>query len=173
VAGQICSGNPNPCKQGVTQCGTGSPVCANGAANIPAGTACGTNQVCNGTGTCVSCTAGVACTGNPTFCKQGVTSCLTGAAVCVDGSNKANTTVCRPAAGVCDQAETCSNGVCPGDSKVPAGTVCNPLQGFSCDFYEEACTGTSNDCPPDTAPDCPFDRDCCGDYCALKYQLCQ
>lgn len=57
-------------------------------------------------------------------------------------------TVCRPAAGDCDVAETCSGSSlsCPGDVRVANGTVCRPQDG-ACDIAE-ACVGTPQ-CPPD------------------------
>ena len=59
-----------------------------------AGASCGNNQVCNGNGVCVGCTAGKACSSNPTSCRNGTTSCTTGGMTCVDGSNKAGGTSC-------------------------------------------------------------------------------
>ena len=58
-------------------------------------------------------------------------------------------TVCRPAAGVCDVAETCTGSSlsCPSDKKKPAATVCRPSAGV-CDGVEE-CDGVSNGCPAD------------------------
>jgi len=58
-------------------------------------------------------------------------------------------TVCRPAAGPCDAAETCSGtgGACPPDVLSSAGTVCRPAAG-GCDVAE-TCTGGTNACPPD------------------------
>ena len=64
-AGKACSMNPGaPCKTGVVDCSSGAPRCLDGG-DTAAGTTCGTNLVCNGSGTCVSCTAGTACTTNP------------------------------------------------------------------------------------------------------------
>jgi hypothetical protein len=55
------------------------------------------------------------------------------------------TTVCRPAAGACDVAESCtgSSASCPTDLKSTA--VCRPAAG-PCDVAE-SCDGTSNGCP--------------------------
>jgi hypothetical protein len=57
--------------------------------------------------------------------------------------------VCRPAAGPCDVAETCtgSSAQCPPDAFVPAGTVCRA--GNMCN-PAEVCTGASAACPADT-----------------------
>jgi len=62
--------------------------------------------------------------------------------------------VCRPAAGMCDAAETCdgSSVACPADTFLPGGTVCRASTGPS--DPAELCTGTSASCPPDvTLPD--------------------
>src|SRR5580765_1820146 len=94
TANQACSNNPRPCYTGITSCSTGTMVCND---NTPkaAGASCGTNMVCNSAGTCVSCTAGVSCTTNPSQCLNGVTSCATGAQTCVDGGAKPNGTGCN------------------------------------------------------------------------------
>jgi fibronectin type 3 domain-containing protein len=58
-------------------------------------------------------------------------------------------TPCRPAAGLCDIAETC-DGVtadCPADKLAAAGKECRAVAG-DCDLAE-SCTGTSPDCPVD------------------------
>jgi fibronectin type 3 domain-containing protein len=58
-------------------------------------------------------------------------------------------TVCRPAAGLCDVAESC-DGVspdCPADELAAAGTECRPAAG-DCDIAE-TCGGTSVACPVD------------------------
>jgi len=58
-------------------------------------------------------------------------------------------TVCRMAAGPCDQVETC-DGVsdsCPTDRFVSSGTPCRPVAGL-CDVAE-SCTGTAAACPTD------------------------
>src|SRR5262249_41101496 len=57
---------------------------------------------------------------------------------------------CRPAAGACDAAETCTGRGpgCPPDQLRPRGDVCRPAA-TACD-RREVCDGTSRDCPPDT-----------------------
>ena len=62
-------------------------TCIDGS-NKGAGTSCGTNMVCNGSGDCGACTAGSACSGNPSPCKDGTTSCTTGATTCIDTASK-------------------------------------------------------------------------------------
>src|SRR5207249_7838543 len=59
------------------------------------------------------------------------------------------TAVCRPAAGVCDVAESC-DGVhddCPADAVQPAGSVCRAVADV-CDLAE-TCDGSDVACPPD------------------------
>ena len=58
-------------------------------------------------------------------------------------------TVCRPSAGPCDVAETCTgtSRECPADTFAAAGTPCRASAGV-CD-PPETCTGTSASCPAD------------------------
>ncbi|MEB2286071.1 MAG: hypothetical protein B6D46_03750 [Polyangiaceae bacterium UTPRO1] len=58
-------------------------------------------------------------------------------------------TVCRPAAGVCDVAETCTGAAaaCPANAFASSATVCRPSAGV-CDTAE-TCTGSSAACPAD------------------------
>src|SRR5207244_3484517 len=58
-------------------------------------------------------------------------------------------TVCRPSAGPCDVAETCTGTSrdCPPDTFAAAGTPCRASAGV-CD-PPETCTGSSAGCPPD------------------------
>lgn len=60
-------------------------------------------------------------------------------------------TECRPAAGVCDRAETCNGSslACPGDAKRSAAFECRGVAPNNfCDATEH-CDGTSDDCPDD------------------------
>lgn len=56
---------------------------------------------------------------------------------------------CRPAAGLCDVAESCTGAAptCPADEIRPAEFVCRPNAGW-CDL-PEACSGASKECPVD------------------------
>ena len=134
--GKACTTNLGaPCKTGVTDCTTGAPKCID-SGNTSAGTTCGTNQVCNGTGTCVSCTAGQACTTNPSVCRNGVTSCVTGASTCVDGTPKPNTATC-PGGPMCDGNGFC--GVCMADQSCTG----NPT---ACKQGKTMCNGSATTC---------------------------
>ena len=59
------------------------------------------------------------------------------------------TVVCRAAAGVCDEAETCDGATptCPGDAKKASTTPCRPAAD-ACDAVEQ-CDGIGDDCPTD------------------------
>jgi hypothetical protein len=63
--------------------------------------------------------------------------------------NRPAATVCRPAAGACDTAESCdgSGAPCPTDRFAPTTTECRAAMG-PCDVAER-CTGMSTDCPND------------------------
>src|SRR5439155_1422629 len=105
-----------------------------------------------------------------------VDKCVSGAGgvrFCDNAPGNAGT-VCRPSAGPCDVAETCTgtSRECPPDT-FAAGTVCRPSAG-PCDVPEN-CTGSSADCPPDdsgsgcapcaTAADCNDNDVCTYDSC--------
>src|SRR4029077_3085809 len=64
TAGSSCTTNPGVCRIGTTSCSTGAMTCVDGG-NKSGGTSCGTNMVCNGSGSCIACTAGNSCMGNP------------------------------------------------------------------------------------------------------------
>ena len=180
MAGQACTTNPSaPCKTGVVDCAMGAPRCLD-AGNTAAGTNCGTNQVCNGMGTCASCTAGQTCTANPSICRNGITSCTTGTSVCIDGTAKPPTAMCtggqmcdgsgfcgtcvagqsctgNPTA--CKQGTTTCNGsatTCADGMNRAAGTscgvgmVCNGSGGCVACAPGQACTTNSNVCKTGT-----------------------
>jgi hypothetical protein len=67
-----------------------------------------------------------------------------------DGSGfQPATTICRPSAGVCDVAESCTgtSADCPADAKQPATTICRASAGI-CDAAE-SCDGVAAACPAD------------------------
>ena len=74
-----------------------------------------------------------------------------------DNLQIAEGTTCRPAAGDCDAAETCSDGNpdCPPDAFLSLHVECRSSAG-QCD-RAEFCTGISSECPSDTfAPDTTY-----------------
>ncbi|HSN91448.1 MAG TPA: hypothetical protein VLS93_09485 [Anaeromyxobacteraceae bacterium] len=158
TAGLACTGNPDPCRLGTTSCATGTQTCVDGTTPAPNGTSCGTNLVCYA-GSCVSCTAGLACTTNPdSLCHDGVTSCATGTQTCVDGTAKPNGTSCgsnlvcnagtcvsctaglacttNPSPACWDGLTSCATGTqtCVDGTAKPNGTACDvdPLQPEVC-----------------------------------------
>jgi hypothetical protein len=93
ICGTPCA-STNPCHIAAYSCASGTAVCSDVGIVTP-GTSCGTDMVCNDAGACISCTAGLSCTGQPDpLCHEGVTSCATGASACVNGSALANGTSC-------------------------------------------------------------------------------
>jgi hypothetical protein len=101
---EACVPAQGACVQGRTSCSTGLSVCE-AVGLMPAGTACGTNRVCDPTGACIDCQGGLSCTpANP--CHVGSLSCATGTPACVDTSTPLpNNVFCAP-----DQL--CSAGSC-------------------------------------------------------------
>jgi hypothetical protein len=159
----------NACTTGTTSCASGAPVCQP-TASAPAGTSCGSGQVCNGSGVCVSCAQGAPCTpSNP--CNSGSISCTSGAPVCQDsGSNIAAGTSCGSgkicdssgACVSCNQGAACStgnscttgaiscasgSGVCQTSGNAPAGTACGTNQVCNGSGACVACTNGAS-CTP-------------------------
>lgn len=116
-----CAPIGNPCHTGTAVCDDGGFSCTDTGNNTTAGTACGTNMVCDGNGTCASCIANAACSpgGNP--CLSGTTSCATGASTCPNPTNVADGTPC-------------------GDNMVCSGGMCN-----ACTF-NASCAPNNNSC---------------------------
>lgn len=75
-------------------------------------------------------------------------------------------TVCREAAGVCDLAEECLDGMCPADEKVAVETECRAAAG-DCDVAE-SCDGVANDCPSDVSLDSTVVCRAATDVCDLE-----
>jgi PKD repeat protein len=100
---------------------------------------CGNGQIDPGE----ACDGGACCTGTCQFAASG--------------------TVCRPAAGMCDVAETCSgtSAACPPDASAPDGTACS--DGIACTTdvcVSGVCVSTSN-CP--TGDTCNATTGACDD----------
>src|SRR5262249_24174675 len=89
--------------------------------------------------------SGGTCTSGDNPCTPDVCN-ATG--VCTHSAGNAGT-VCRPAAGACDAAESCTgqSTICPTDGAATSGTPCHPAAG-DCDLAE-VCDGTSKTCPAD------------------------
>ncbi len=147
TSGADCASDGNACTSDVCD---GAGGCSHPL--LPAGTLCGSWQVCNPTGQCV--TANECWIGGIQY-AAGATNPNGACQVC-DPSQSTNnwsfkpaTTQCRASSGVCDAAEYCtgSSATCPADTKLPATTQCRSSAG-ACDVAEY-CTGTGNDCPAD------------------------
>ena len=111
-------------------------------------------DACAAASECASdfCVDGVCCNN---ACGGGVTTdcdaCSTAMGAAANGTcgPASNTTVCRPAAGGCDLAETCdgTTNACPTDAFRPSTFECRGAAG-ACDVAEN-CDGTSAQCPAD------------------------
>src|SRR3989442_355202 len=77
---------------------------------------------------------------------DGTDSC-DGAGHCVDGFKSATTT-CRPSAGQCDVAESCTgtSGACPADGFASSSTSCTGTSNGGAGDGADHCSGTSNSC---------------------------
>ncbi|MEM6956096.1 MAG: hypothetical protein AAF645_10420 [Myxococcota bacterium] len=184
---------PNACEVGLVDCSTGRPVCVSAGLQpegAPCGTpvigpwsACEfasecaeaglrtrevSSPTCDLDGTCgegigqesEACfrdTDGAACAGGP-GCVAGV--CGGSEGVC---AGQPSGTVCRPAAGPCDQPESCDgvSATCPPDGFLPATTACRAAAS-ECDAAE-FCTGANPACPADEAQ--PFGTPCSRGFC--------
>ncbi|MBK8696929.1 MAG: hypothetical protein IPN17_32875 [Deltaproteobacteria bacterium] len=73
-------------------------------------------------------------------------------------------TVCRPSAGVCDVAESCTglSAGCPTDGFLPPGTECRASTSMTTCDPAEACTGSSAMCPADVITRVPSAERCNG-----------
>lgn len=124
AAGGSCGTTCNP---GTYECSTGTRLC-NQKTAAP-GTACGSGQVCDGSGVCVACAAGGSC---GTTCKPGTYDCSTGMQVCSQ-KNAAPGTSCGGEQ-VCDGNGTCA--ACM--TGAACGSACNPGM-FNCSTGTPVC----------------------------------
>ncbi|MBI5549427.1 MAG: hypothetical protein HY901_36535 [Deltaproteobacteria bacterium] len=158
VEGVACTSNPGaPCLAGQTSCSTGHRRCVDGA-GLAAGTVCGTNQVCDGAGACVTCLASVACATNfGAPCKAGRTECSTGVEVCVDGSDAAAGLGCGTNQ-VCDGAGACV--------ACAASIACETNPGAPCKTGRTECSTGEERCvdglPLEAGTGCGMDQVCDG-----------
>ena len=138
TAGIACQPS-SPCETGTTSCMTGASVCVTNGSRA-AGATCGTGMVCDGSGTCVACSQGGACTPQANLCHKGTYACATGHPICVDsgtsvadGTNCGHNLFCR--GGAC---LTClEGGPCQPTNPCKTGT-------YSCATGSAVCTETGN-----------------------------
>ncbi len=139
---ETCNGSSTSCPaDGLAASGT---TCRASAGECdPAETCSGTSAACPSDTKAAS---GTACTDDGNPCTQD--QCDGSAVTCQHPVGNAGA-VCRPAAGECDVAETCTgtSATCPADGFETASTVCRPSAG-ACDVAE-SCTGNSAACPAD------------------------
>ncbi|MBI3448389.1 MAG: hypothetical protein HY049_05665 [Acidobacteria bacterium] len=99
---------------------------AGGSCGNPSSTSCDAPDTCGAGGVCQSnlAASGTSCAGTSNGGGCDGTDACDGAGTCVDGFLAA-TTVCRPSAGPCDVAESCTgnSGVCPADVTLAPGEV--------------------------------------------------
>jgi cysteine-rich repeat protein len=118
------------------------------------------------------CDGGDCCTVDCTFatgeCRPAAGNCDIAESCTGDSSecpaDAKSTAVCRAAAGVCDIAESCDGVGNNCPADAKSTAVCNPSTG-PCDPLE-ACDGVGNNCPADvTIVDCINGDGCCADGC--------
>ena len=124
LPGERCTGNPNPCRSGVTSCMTGSPTCLDGA-EFDAGTRCGAAGLCMN-GACSECPTNTMCFNNPSPCRFGRCQGTTG--VCVDATFKPTLTACD--GGGCNSAGTCVQCDIGGPCSANPGAPCQRGEQF-------------------------------------------
>ncbi len=143
---EACTGTSADCPSDVFQPST--VVCR------PAVNECDLAETC--TGSSATCPAdavkapGTACTDDGNPCTTDLCNGTVGAPACVHSPGNAGA-VCRPAAGECDVAETCtgSSADCPPDVFEPQGTPCTD-DGNAC--TEDVCPGDAVTCSHPAGP---------------------
>ncbi len=155
--GQAC-GVPGDCSSGIC---TGN-VCA---AALPLGAPCAGGADCQ-SGFCAD---GVCCNA---ACSGACSACSAASGASVDGTcgYKRSGTVCRPAAGICDVAETCTGASpdCPADAFQPSTFVCQVQSCSVWGFTPAAnCNGVSASCPAPASISCDDNVACTVDTCDL------
>jgi hypothetical protein len=127
---------------------------------IPGGTSCGTNLVCNGTGSCIACTAGGACSGNPSVCYVGATRCTTGTPTCIDTSTP------KSYGTSCGGSNICSGGSCCAYNVGQSCSYYGPQDSArSCQVFSGGwCTDPGQQAPPASVTSCSADPGLCGAF---------
>jgi hypothetical protein len=164
LSAQTCNPGGNLCLSGYTDCSTGASACKQTAVASP-GTPCGTNMVCNNGGTCVACTAGLACQPSPDPCVTGTTTCSTGVQTCGNSVVVPNGTACGTnmvcSGGNCVSSSSSSSG---GSTSSGSGSGSSSGSTSSGGFKDVAyiCTPSlcSNICLPTYTPCCTANNTC-------------
>src|SRR5437867_677553 len=174
----VCGGNGSTCGcgNGIVDPGEqcdGGPCCSASCTFLPATTVCRAAagdcdlaETCTGVSNAcpadASKAAGTTCTddGNPCTLDQ----CDGTRVTCQHPAGNAGA-VCRPAAGICDLAESCDGArpACPPDGFAPSSVVCRAAAGV-CDVAD-LCPGNGPTCPADSVGPagtaCPDDGNAC------------
>lgn len=127
TSGAACVPTSKPCNAGSAECADGGLTCKDLGTPAKAGTSCGTNEVCDGNGTCAACTTGSMCNPPGNTCQTGTMSCTSGPS-CTNLTNVTAGTSCGTSK-VCDGKGSCV-------------AVCTPANcaGGCCDPTTQACT---------------------------------
>jgi hypothetical protein len=154
--GDACSDPNDP----DNTCIAGKVTCANGPdcnlGNVKAGTSCGTDQVCDGGGTCAACKVDDVCNPPGQLCKNGKMACSKGP-VCTPTTTKSAGTTCDTDK-VCDSGAACVACV--------QNDLCEPL-GQDCHVGQMDCA-TGPNCV-DTLASAPDGTSCVGQ---AAYNFC-
>jgi NHL repeat len=122
TVGDACSDPNDP----DNTCISGTVTCANGPdcdlSNVNAGTGCGTDQVCDGSGTCADCKVDDVCDPPGQACKDGKMACSKGP-VCTPTTTKSAGSTCDTGK-VCDSGASCVACV-QNDACEPQGQECH------------------------------------------------
>ena len=150
----------------IGMCDPMTGICGN--PDKPDGTSCSNGGVCKA-GSCVPPNCGNGIVENGEDCddsNNNPSDCCSPSCAFEDAA-----TVCRPAAGPCDLAESCtgSSSTCPIDTKVKANFECRAASG-QCDVAE-VCDGINGDCPNDAVV--PNDTPCNDANACTQSDSCQ
>lgn len=111
TAGNQCNPSGNVCQTGTTQCSTGTPTCGN-LTNVMAGTSCGSNKVCDGSGNCVAVCSAATCAGG--CCNPSTQQCVLYASQSSASCGRAGAQCHSCAVGSSSPACSTTNGTCAG-----------------------------------------------------------
>lgn len=136
TSGNQCNPAGNACQTGFTSCATGMSTCTN-LTNVGGGMPCGPNEVCDGNGNCIACTAGSQCNPSGNTCETGTTQCSSGTPTCTNLTPVMAGTSCgsnKECDGNGNCVTVCSAATCPSG-------CCNPVT-QACVLYANQTSGT-------------------------------
>lgn len=173
--GVTCATNPSrPCILGVVACVGGAATCVDSTNFAMAGTPCGTNQVCNSTGTCGCSSGSLSCQGQCTQCStppNAVPSCNGTSCdfTCVSGFHRCGTS-CLSDTSVNSCGTRCTPCSSTGGTPICSGGQCGLS---SCNSGFLLCGGACAPCttPANAMPTC--NGTTCSFECNPGRLLCQ